>query len=224
MNSDIFFPLLRMTLTAAQATLNSIPSARRQTLDQLAAWIAERARAGSAAELVFICTHNSRRSHFGQIWAQTAAAAFGLQHVRTYSGGTEATAFHPNAVNALRSQGFEIRKQDETDNPLYLVQAGPALPVFPVYSKRYDDSANPSSDFAAVMTCSDADEACPFIPGAGIRFSTPYDDPKASDGTGRESIVYAQRSLQIASEMLYAGTEAQRHKGTKDVGASHLPK
>jgi arsenate reductase len=198
-----FHPLLRSSLIEAQSRTAGIRAARRETLDLLAEWIASKARTDHVARLVFICTHNSRRSHFGQVWAQTAAQAFGLGHVRTFSGGTDATALHPNAVSALRDAGFEIRIEREDANPLYAVTAGPRLPELHLFSKRYDDAANPISGFAAVMTCSDADEACPFIPGAEVRFSTPYDDPKTADGTAAEAAVYSARSLQIASEMLY---------------------
>ncbi|MBE0644902.1 MAG: protein-tyrosine-phosphatase [Bacteroidetes bacterium] len=204
--------MLRSTIAGALSTQDSIPPARRQTLERLAAWIAEKSRSGEDAPLIFICTHNSRRSHFGQIWAQTAAWTLGLEHVRTFSGGTEATAFHPNAVRALQGQGFGIRIETEGENPLYAVQAGPQLPDMSVFSKRFDNDTNPSSGFAAVMTCSDADEACPVVPGAAARFSLPYDDPKQSDGSGQEAIVYAERSLQIASEMLFVMREAGRRK------------
>ncbi len=201
MNTEQLTPLLRSTISSAQAMEDSIPSERKKTLRSLAQWIAE--RDGREALLVFICTHNSRRSHFGQIWAQVAAWVHGLDHVRTFSGGTEATAFHSNAIRALQEQGFDISIELPGKNPLYIVRSGRVLPEIRAFSKRYDDETDPSMEFAAIMTCSDADEACPFIPGAAARFSTPYDDPKAADGSDQEAIVYAQRSLQIASEMLY---------------------
>jgi len=200
---DPFHPMLRSSLAEAQSRSSGIPAARRETLDRLAEWIASKARADEEARLVFICTHNSRRSHFGQVWAQTAAQAFGLDHVRAFSGGTEATALHPGAARALQDAGFDIRVEREGANPLYSVTAGPRLPGLRLFSKRYEDAANPASGFAAIMTCADADEACPFIPGAEVRFSTPYTDPKTSDGTEAEAAVYAACSLQIAAEMLY---------------------
>ncbi len=212
MNTELLHPLLRSTISCALSLHDSIPPARRAELERLAAWITEREASGEEAPLLFICTHNSRRGHFGQIWAQTAAQLFGLTHVHAFSGGTEATAFHPNAVHAIQAAGFCVRIEAEGDNPLYAVQAGPRLPEILLFSKRFDDAANPSSDFAAVMTCTDADEACPVVPGAAVRFSLPYDDPKQSDGSGRESSVYAARSLQIASEMLYVMQDAGRRK------------
>jgi protein-tyrosine-phosphatase len=208
MQTEQFHQRLSANITGFE-DISGISAVRRETLERLAMWIAEKSRVGDEARLVFICTHNSRRSHFGQIWAQTAAWAYGLRQVRTFSGGTEATAFHPNAVRALQSQGFKIFRESEGDNSAYTVSAGPQLETIRVFSKRFDDSVNPSSHFAAILTCSDADEACPFIPGAAARFSTPYDDPKISDGTETEAAVYAARSLQIANEMLYV----MRHAG-----------
>ena len=72
-----------------------------------------------------------------------------------------------------------------------------------MFSKGYDDPANPSEEFIAVMVCSDADEACPFIPGAATRFSIPYQDPKAYDETKSESVEYDKSCLKIAAELFY---------------------
>ena len=53
------------------------------------------------------------------------------------------------------------------------------------------------------MTCSTADEGCPFIAGAEKRFPIRYDDPKTFDGTELMNEKYTERSLEIASEMFY---------------------
>jgi protein-tyrosine phosphatase/arsenate reductase len=53
------------------------------------------------------------------------------------------------------------------------------------------------------MTCSDAEENCPFIPGVDLRIGTTYDDPKAFDGTQLQDEKYQERSSQIALECLY---------------------
>lgn len=77
------------------------------------------------------------------------------------------------------------------------------------FSKRFSDPPNPQVDFCAVMVCSQADEACPHVPGAEKRFSIPYEDPKAYDGTPHESEKYNERSHQIAREMLYLFTRVK---------------
>ena len=71
------------------------------------------------------------------------------------------------------------------------------------FSKLYNDAANPSQNFAAIMTCSDAEENCPFIPGCELRIGTTYNDPKAFDNTVLQDEKYTERSNQIAMECLY---------------------
>ncbi len=60
--------------------------------------------------LNFICTHNSRRSHLSQIWAQTMAHYFDIKNVFCYSGGTETTALFPMVAETLQNSGFQIKK------------------------------------------------------------------------------------------------------------------
>ncbi|MBR9979145.1 MAG: protein-tyrosine-phosphatase [Bacteroidetes bacterium] len=202
------FPGIEQQLPILEQRLKDLPDERRTVLREIAVWIDERQRNGQTAALIFICTHNSRRSHISRLWAQALAWKTGLDHVRTYSGGTEATAFHPNAVRALRSCGFDITVAREGENPLYGIRYAPSAPPAEEFSKTYDDASTPSSDFAAVMTCNDADEACPIVHGATARFSLPYLDPKQADGTAEEESVYTDRCLQIAAEMLFIMREA----------------
>ena len=143
----------------------------------------------------------------GQLWAVAAAAHFGIDGVRTYSGGTEATAFNPRAVAAMRRAGFVIESPGG-DNPRYRVTFDEDGPVMECFSKAYDDPVNPATGFAAIMTCSDADEACPVIHGASLRAPIRYEDPKAADETPDEALAYDARCLQIATEMLYLFTRA----------------
>jgi arsenate reductase len=182
--------------------LNGIPEERKRSLEKVAAFVSSKRNAGEAAELTFICTHNSRRSHMGQLWAAAAAAHFGLDRVRTYSGGTEATAFNPRAVAALDEAGFIIESPGG-DNPHYLVTYDEHGPVMECFSKRYDDPFNPAEGYAAIMTCSEADEACPVVAGTTLRAPIRYEDPKVADGTPEEVVEYQERCLQIATEMLY---------------------
>jgi arsenate reductase len=53
------------------------------------------------------------------------------------------------------------------------------------------------------MTCSDAEENCPFIPGVELRIGTTYEDPKAYDNTLQQDTQYDTRCRQIALETLY---------------------
>lgn len=187
----------------------AIPAERKESLGYIADFIKERRGAGATADLTFICTHNSRRSHLSQIWAATAAWHFGLDHVRTYSGGTEATAFNPRAVAAVERAGFQVVRP-EGKNPVYAVAFTTGRAPERCWSKVYNDPANPSKDFCAVMTCSEADKNCPIVFGALDRISLPYNDPKEADGTPEEAARYDERCLQIAAELWYAMERAAR--------------
>lgn len=180
-----------------------IPAERKVVLSKIADYIQKKYDQNAPVHLIFICTHNSRRSHFGQIAAAVAAEYYAIDQVKVYSGGTEATALHPNAISALRELGFLVFSENESvANPVWTVQFG-AESQTSCFSKTYDHPANPSKSFAAIMTCSDAEENCPFVPGTELRVSTTYEDPKKSDGTPAQNETYRERFEQIATEMLY---------------------
>ncbi len=177
---------------------------RKVILNSLSAYITEQLMTKKEVNLVYICTHNSRRSHFGQVWATVAAHYYAIPNVNTFSGGTEATAFNTNAIAALQRDGFVVEQSSEAPNPIYTVIFGEGTTEKTnCYSKTYDDKANPFVHFAAVMTCSDAEENCPFIPGVDLRIGITYDDPKAFDNTPLQEAKYTERSHQIALECLY---------------------
>jgi protein-tyrosine phosphatase/arsenate reductase len=181
---------------------NTISDERKTLLFQISKYIQEKKNNGLAIQLVYICTHNSRRSHFGQIAATIVANYYNIKNVESYSGGTEITAFNINAINALEKLGFEIVTNDLNNNPLYKVFYDEENYVS-CFSKKYNDDANPKNNFLAIMTCSDADENCPLILGAENRISTTYEDPKKSDGTELQEQIYKERFKQIALETLY---------------------
>lgn len=183
---------------------DNIPASRRQQLDELASYIRRKGNRNEEIKLTFICTHNSRRSHMAQLWAQAAAFYYGIQGLATFSGGTKATAFFPSAVKAMEKAGFEFCVVDTGENPHYEVSFSAAAPAQRAFSKKYGDEPNPASGFAAIMTCSDADRDCPYVRGADARFAIPYEDPKKYDGTGYETAAYDERCLQIGREMFYA--------------------
>jgi protein-tyrosine phosphatase/arsenate reductase len=182
--------------------LDFISPERKILLGKISTYIQSKKEQNLPINLVYVCTHNSRRSHFGQVWAAVAASYYGISDVHTFSGGTEATAFNPNAIQALRETGFEIEAETQGQNPRYLVKFS-STESSTCFSKVYDDKENPYSSFAAIMTCSDADENCPFIPRVELRIGTTYNDPKAFDGTPQQAEKYLERSNQIALECLY---------------------
>ena len=187
------------TITSFQ----NINEERKATLQPLIDFIQHKINSKEPININFICTHNSRRSHLAQVWAQTASAYFKIPNVHCYSGGTEETALFPKVAETLTNQGFSIFKIADTLNPIYAIKySDNAVPVIG-FSKKYNSPFNPISAFAAVMTCSQADGGCPFIAGAEKRIPITFEDPKISDNTAEQSKVYAERSLQIATEMFY---------------------
>lgn len=200
--ADLFEALEATIRARVLPSVEGIPRERQLELTRVAGFLRRRLDAGEPADVTFICTHNSRRSHLAQIWSATAAAYCGLDGVRTFSGGTEATAFDLRAVEALGRAGFGVENPGG-DNPRVQVRMGPTAAPMEAFSKRFSDAPNPHEGFAAVMTCSTADRSCPFVPGAALRVGIPYLDPKESDDTPDEARVYDERSLQIASEMFF---------------------
>jgi protein-tyrosine-phosphatase len=180
----------------------TISNERKEKLEKLSDYIREKSSNNEIIQLNFICTHNSRRSHVAQIWAAVAAEYYGISNVVTFSGGTEATAFNINAVNSMRRSGFDINIEKDGKNPVYKVSFGNESNIITAFSKVYD-KFNPSVNFAAIMVCSDADEACPYVPGTDARFALPFEDPKPFDGTDLETQKYDERTRQIATEIMY---------------------
>ena len=185
------------------AAIDTVSIARRTVLDEAAEFIRTKLEHGKVANLTFICTHNSRRSHFGQVWCQVAAHHFGLQSVHAFSGGTESTACNIRMIKALRRSGLSINDSTGGENPVYLVEFPNEHKPLQLYSKIYDTPENPQSEFAAMMCCSDVDDRCPVVKGSDLRTPLHYRDPKESDDTSAEEQTYDERCLDIAIEMFY---------------------
>ena len=192
--------------TEIQQTLSSLPTVseeRKQVLQPLVSYIQEKLNNKEVINLNFICTHNSRRSHLAQIWAQIMAYKFKIKNFYSYSGGTEITRINTTIIKTLIDFGFKVQELSENNNPIYAIKYNDnELPVIG-FSKKYDSEFNPVSEFGAIMTCSQADGGCPFINGAEKRFSVTFNDPKAYDNTPLEKEKYADACLLIASEMNY---------------------
>ena len=186
-----------------QLNHDAISTERKTTLQPLIDYIQRKKDNHQVVNLNFICTHNSRRSHLSQVWAQTMASFFNIPKVYCYSGGTETTALFPVVADTLERSGFKIDRLSKEENPIYSIKfSGNSHPIIG-FSKTFDADFNPQSDFAAIMTCSSADEACPHIFGAEQRIPITYEDPKTFDQTPLQLEKYKERSLQIATEMKY---------------------
>ncbi|CAI8154360.1 MAG: Protein ArsC [Formosa sp. Hel3_A1_48] len=181
----------------------TISSERKAVLQPLTDFIQSKVSNQQEIRINFICTHNSRRSHLSQVWAQTMANYFNIKNVFCYSGGTEATALFPMVVETLQKSGFQISKISQNENPVYSIKYTDNEHPIIGFSKKLDDDFNPKSEFAAIMTCDSANEACPFVPGAEKRIPIMFEDPKAFDNTPLQAEKYNERSLQIATELFY---------------------
>ena len=200
--ADLVEPL-RPYVRGVVSEFGQIEAERKAKLESAARFIRERLAAGKPAELTFICTHNSRRSHLAQVWAQAAAYYYNVTNVATYSGGTEATACNIRTVRALRRTGMSIVDSTAGTNPVYLAKVAEKQAPLKLFSKVYSGEGNPAQDFAAVLCCDHADANCPVVTGAAVRIPVHYKDPKVSDDTPSESSTYDERARQIAREMFY---------------------
>lgn len=189
---------------------NQISEDRKSVLQPLIDYIQDKVNNKQEIRLNLICTHNSRRSHLSQVWAQTASAFYNVKNVTCYSGGTEATALYSMVVETLEQNGFMIKTISTGNNPIYSIKFSANEHPVIGFSKTYDDDFNPESEFVAIMTCSQADGGCPFIAGAEKRISITFEDPKVSDGTAQQKHIYQERSLQIGTEMFYVFSQIQQ--------------
>ena len=181
----------------------TISNERKEVLQPLTDFIQSKVSENQVIRLNFICTHNSRRSHLSQVWAQTMANYFNIKNVFCYSGGTEATTLFPMVAETLQNSGFQIKTISNNDNTVYSIKYADNEHPIIGFSKKLDDDFNPKSEFAAIMTCSQADGGCPFIAGAEKRIPITFEDPKVFDNTPQQAEKYKERSLQIATEMFY---------------------
>lgn len=195
------FKELNSYITKLETTL--ISEKRKKVLDEFSEYLQQKVDLKQEIRLHFICTHNSRRSHLAQVWAQTMAFYFKVNAVFCYSGGTEATKVYPMVIKTLKDTGFEIIKLSDNNNPIYAIKYSDNEHPILAFSKEINHPFNPKKDFAAIMTCSSADEACPIVFGAEKRIPLTYEDPKKYDNTPIQQEKYLERSTQIASEMYY---------------------
>jgi hypothetical protein len=209
-------PKLRAHADYLATTFDLIDEKHREAGEKLARWIAANHKPGRPPHVTVVCTGNSRRSILGSSMGNLAAAYYGMPEIRFHSGGTAPTAFNPRTIAALEAIGFEVeatgkeakRGEPKTKNPIYRVSWGDGCESLE-FSKHYGDTANPQEGFAALMVCSEADEACPFVKGAALRLSMPYLDPKIYDDGAYEAAKYVERRDDIGRLMLSVMVQAR---------------
>ncbi|WP_291724413.1 protein-tyrosine-phosphatase [Bernardetia sp.] len=209
-DKNTLFPRLQSYSDGLASNFETIDKERKEKLKEIGDYITKiKQKQNNDSETIdftIICTHNSRRSHLGQVWLQIAAYYYGIDGIQTFSGGTEATAFNPRAVAALQRAGVKLEKTtafEGDENPVYSMSVGKSYSKTVMFSKKYTHKQNPKKDFAAIMVCSDADKNCPLVLGADARFAIPFEDPKVSDGTPSETQTYDERCKQIGTEFFF---------------------
>ena len=159
-------------------------------------------RNNKLANINFICTHNSRRSQLGQMWAFFASHYFVL-NIFSFSGGTEVTALHRNIARTLKEVGFSFSvKKFSHQNPFYRVSFEGTKDFILGFSKTFDHPIN-KSPYIAIITCNSADQNCPYIAEATHRFHLPYTDPKEFDGSQNQEAAYLKTNERIAAEVYF---------------------
>jgi arsenate reductase (thioredoxin) len=120
------------------------------------------AELGERARVLFLCTHNSARSQMAEGMLRHLAG----DRFEAMSAGTEATHVRPLAIRAMGEIGIDISRQESKTLEQYL-----------------DES------FEYVITvCDDANEACPFFPGAANRLHWSFEDPSRARGSEEEQL------------------------------------
>ena len=112
--------------------------------------------------VLFLCTHNSARSQMAEGLLRDLAGG----RFEVMSAGTEATHVRPLAIRAMQEIGVDISGQGSKTLGRYL-----------------------GEPFEYVITvCDDANEACPFFPGAQIRLHWSFEDPSKTEGSEGERL------------------------------------
>jgi len=208
---QLIFSKINVFCKELESEFDLISKDRKEKLLSLRDYVSRKFATQETPKLIVICTHNSRRSHIGQLWLAVGADFFQLPNIQTFSGGTEATAFNIRAVNAFQRIGFDLStKNQETDNPVYKIKWTFEMQPYEAFSKKYQDHPNPKEKFGAIMVCTQADEGCPLVLGSDFRLSLPYDDPKAFDETELEEAKYDERVRQIGREILFLLSQVKR--------------
>jgi hypothetical protein len=223
---DRLDPRVRAHAEWLTTSYDLIDEPHRQAGAKLVEWLVSNHRTGEPLHVTVICTGNSRRSMLGAVLGNIASAYHGLPEIRFHSGGTAPSAFNRRTIATLQAIGVDIeptgseapRGEPDTPNPIHRVRWGSSRPGEPPlemteFSKTYQDPANPSTGFAALLVCGEADAACPAVIGASVRISMPYLDPKLFDDSPYEAQKYAERRDDIGRLMLSVLSQVRNRLG-----------
>jgi arsenate reductase len=198
---------IRKTIDALET--QRIPAERKHALREIRAYIQQKLNDKQTPHLLFVCTHNSRRSILAEVWATAVGAYYNIPNLQVYSCGTEVTAVHPMVIHTLREENFTISSNSTTGNPTYSIGFGEGFAPIETHSMTFDDIPLQNKGFAAVMVCSSASDNCPYIAGTEKRIALPFEDPKAYDEHPDKKQAYLHTGKEIAREMKFAFQKLQ---------------
>ena len=197
----MFYNQIQLFCLEITSSFKNIPSSRLQRLDEIVLEINEIFNNKKNLNFLFVCTHNSRRSQFANVWAEIAATFYNLNSIKSYSCGTEKSIVSKNTIEALEDLGLKIHNHPNINNAFHAFY-GKEL-FIDVFSKKYSDSSISKENTIAIMTCTDADQNCPIIPYAKNRISLNFKDPKRFDNTSYFRMEYQKTAKEIATEIFY---------------------
>jgi arsenate reductase len=114
---------LKQTSESLIKDFEAILEDRKALLDELAIYIKGKLISRKEVNLIFICTHNSRRSHMAQIWARRLLQFTTTSRTsRLFPEAHKKLHLTSMAVNALKKAGFKIKALSEKSNPKYRVK------------------------------------------------------------------------------------------------------
>jgi len=140
--------------------------------------------------IVFLCTHNSRRSQLCQVWGIILSKIYNID-LKFNSAGTEKTEVNKNILYCFSHIGLEVK-----GNKIIYEDLSISL-----HSKLLDEIQ--PNKFISIMTCSDAEKSCPSDSRSIKNISMTYQDPKVFDYKEKEKDEYLKTSKLIAKELNY---------------------
>ena len=202
--SQKFYSKLQEYCVILTQEFNKIPGERKDQLNELAGYISENLTKKEPVQILFVCTNNSRRSQFAEIWAQTAAYYYGLKNISSYSGGIQQTAINYMIIESLKRAGFSVTASEVySENPVYLVSPGRRWKDIFVFSKKIDYWNNPNGHFACVYCSKNLINNNMKIPGSIQTIELPYDNVKIFDNSPGGNLKNDKICKEIGREMFY---------------------
>ncbi len=146
---------------------------------------------GECNTVVFLCTHNSRRSQYCEIWGNYFSSVY-KKSITFLSAGAVKTKVHKQIYKSLERVGVKVDRNSSINIE--------NITIIP-FSKTLSDINK--KQFISIMTCSNYEKTCPFDPRSLINLQLFYKDPKRYDNSNREAEEYDKTSFMIACEINY---------------------